>query len=105
MYVSTAPLPPMPSCPEGRIGLRVAGPRDPVAAALGNGARLMGTASPGAAAPQLPKRKRKSLGAPSVERPRLLAGTAGLARLGHSLVARSVHSSYTIGLILEWCQP
>ena len=65
----------------------------------------MGMASPGAAAPELPKRKRKSPGAPTVERPRLLAGTAGLARLGHSLVARSVHSSYTIGVVSEWCQP
>lgn len=33
----------------------------------------------------LPKRRRKSLGSPTVERPRLNSGALGLARLGHSL--------------------
>ena len=55
--------------------------------------------------PELPKRRRKSLGSPAVERPRLYSGAAGLARLGHSLVARPLHSSYAIGVVSEWCQP
>ena len=60
MCVSTAPLLPLPSCPEGRVtfalprsGLGVAGPRGPVAAARGSSSRLMVAASPGVAVPAM----------------------------------------------------
>jgi hypothetical protein len=53
----------------------------------------------------LPKRRRKSLGSPAVERYRLYYGAAGLARLGYSLVALPTHSYKAIGVVLEWCHP
>ena len=65
----------------------------------------MGPGSPAAIDPELLKDKRKSLVSPTLERPRVVTGAAGLARLGHSLVARSLHSAFSIGVVLEWCQP
>ena len=38
--------------------------------------------------PELPEPRRKSPGSPALERPRLYSGAAGLARLGHSLLAQ-----------------
>ena len=59
----------------------------------------MGPGSPAAIDPELTKRK--SLGSPTLERPRVVTGAAGLARLGHLLVAHSLHSAFSIGVVLE----
>ena len=67
----------------------------------GGGTAATGHGPAAAIDPKLPKRRRKSLGSPTVEWLRLVTGTAGLARLGHSLVARSVNSAYSIGALVH----
>ncbi len=92
-------------CPEGRFAFASPGYGLGVASPRCGGAAAAGPRPPTVIDPELPKRKRKSPCSPSVERPRVVTGTAGLTRLGHSLVARSVHSAYSIGVVREWCQP